>query len=127
MQTISEIFLVDANGGSPLVKLTDNTASEGNPSWSPDGSQIAFERDIGSGVYNIFLMNADGSGSPQNLTNDIYSNRNPVWSEDGTQIIYERIQGSNIDVYSINTDGTNSTPLTTDSGRDENPLWGGLR
>ena len=38
---------------------------DGNPVWSPDGSQISFHRTSGSG-YQIWVMNADGS-DPHNL------------------------------------------------------------
>ncbi|HHW09030.1 MAG TPA: hypothetical protein GXX29_03525 [Firmicutes bacterium] len=42
-----------------------------NPSWSPDGSKIAFE----SG--NIYVTNADGTGTPELLISNAHY---PHWS-----------------------------------------------
>ncbi len=38
---IGEIYVMDADG-SNQVRLTNNTAFDGVPAWSPDGSKIAF-------------------------------------------------------------------------------------
>jgi Tol biopolymer transport system component len=56
----------------------------GQPSWSPDGTKILFNR-----FREIFVMNADGSNA-RPLTND--PNRrgmylSPRWSPDGTKIV----------------------------------------
>ena len=44
------------------------------PSWSPDGRKIAFERDL-----DIYVMNADGSGR-RNLTRGASRESQPGWS-----------------------------------------------
>ena len=45
------------------------------PSWSPDGAKLAFERQS-----DIYVMNADGSGQ-QNLTRGAGRRESsPVWS-----------------------------------------------
>jgi dipeptidyl aminopeptidase/acylaminoacyl peptidase len=69
----TDIHVMNADG-SVQQNLTRNPAGEGNPVWSPDGQQIAFERHVG-GVGNnrnieIYVMNADGSGL-RNLTRDV--------------------------------------------------------
>ena len=38
----NEIFSVNPNG-TGLVRLTRSTASDSNPTWSPDGKRAAFE------------------------------------------------------------------------------------
>ena len=54
----SQIFLVRSDG-TGLVQLTsDGLNSE--PTWSPDGTRIAFVRRAG-GTNQIYVMNADGS------------------------------------------------------------------
>ncbi len=58
-----EIYVM-SDDGSGLARLTDSPASESNPTWSPDGSYIAF-----SSGFEIYVMNADGSGLA-NLTNN---------------------------------------------------------
>jgi len=50
---------MDADGTN-VTKLTSNTAKDWVPSWSPDGSKLAFpsNRDVDAEIYE---MNADGT------------------------------------------------------------------
>ena len=72
-----EIYVMNADGTNPR-RLTHNSESDGNPSWSPDGAKIAFhsKRD---GNGEIYVMNADGT-NPRRLTNNSVSDDSPSWS-----------------------------------------------
>ena len=64
--------------GSGVSRLTDNSANDEHPDWSPDGRRIAFISDR-DGDYEIYVMNADGSDVIQltdNSTDDVL----PSWS-----------------------------------------------
>ncbi len=54
-----EIYVVK-DDGSGLERLTNNTANDGLPTWSPDGETLAFVSDQG-GVWAVWAMNPDGS------------------------------------------------------------------
>ena len=54
-----DIYVMNADG-SGVARLTDSAASDVYPTWSPDGSQIAFLTDR-TGQWEIWVMNADGS------------------------------------------------------------------
>jgi TolB protein len=54
----AEIFLVAADG-TGRTNLTRNPSWDGDPAWSPDGTQIAFTRRTDHGT--IYLVNADGT------------------------------------------------------------------
>lgn len=77
-----EIWVMDADGSNPK-KLTDHGM---DPSWSPDGRQIAFasHRD---GIFQIYAMNSDGSNL-RRLTKHNAEDSNPVWAPDGGSIVY---------------------------------------
>ncbi len=50
--------------GTGVTRLTNNTLRDGTPTWSPDGSKIAFHR-IANGSQNVYVMSPDGSGQTQ--------------------------------------------------------------
>ncbi len=54
--------------GSGQIKLTNNSAYDWAPSFSPDGSKIAFVSDR-DGNNEIYIMNVDGSEQAR-LTNN---------------------------------------------------------
>jgi len=68
--------VMSANGTN-LQRLTNHPAEDLYPSWSPDGTRIAFasERD---GSHEIYVMNADGA-SQTRLTNNPADDAEPAW------------------------------------------------
>jgi TolB protein len=81
----SEVYLADADG-SHIRNLTNHPSFEGWPSWSPDGSRIAFGANR-NGRYQIFLMNADGS-NVHLLANTEGRATAPKWARDGSHIYF---------------------------------------
>lgn len=91
------------------------------PSWSPEGTRIAFSRH-----YEIWVVNADGT----NETRLSDTGQGPVWSPDGARIAYLRFPAgySDIaltegDIWIMDADGTNQINLTNGSGYDRDPAW----
>jgi len=101
------IYITDVATGisSPLVG-----AEWGNDcSWSPDGSQIAFDWD------GIWIVPASG-GTPTLLVEDA---RHPSWSSDGSRIVYYTAPGV---LWTIPSSGGTPTQLTT-GPTDSYPFW----
>lgn len=60
------------------------------PSWSPDGSQIAYSVKR-FGVYQIWLMNADGTEQKQIVRSGVaFTDYLPTWSPDGALILFNQ-------------------------------------
>jgi Tol biopolymer transport system component len=76
-----------------LAPLTTYPGIEGPPSLSPDGNQVAFDRD-----GDIFVKQADGESLLQ-LTHTAAAEHNPAWSPDGRRIAFTR-DGAGIFVIS---------------------------
>jgi dipeptidyl aminopeptidase/acylaminoacyl peptidase len=55
-----DVWIINADG-TGLTRLTDSPAYEFDPSWSPDGTQIAYRSDRGD-ESEIWVMNANGTG-----------------------------------------------------------------
>ena len=122
-----EIYAVNADrtvvnaDGTNVRQLTNNSSHDQYPSWSPDGTQIAFESYRGSG-WQIFVMNADGTNEQQ-LTEHLSNQFRPSWSPDGTQIAFESDRDGDLEIFVINADGTNEQQLTNNTHHDWSRSW----
>ena len=91
------IYLANADGtGTPQQITTDYWepgiwSSDTDPTWSPDGKQIAFVRTLGDGtstrsaIWTVEL--ATGSATPIYFGSD-FDQAEPAWSPDGTRIAF---------------------------------------
>jgi TolB protein len=84
----TEIFVVDPDTGDARNLTRSPGSSERYPSWSPDGSKVAFNSDR-DGTHNLYLIDADGTNLKQ-LTHE----KAPVvagmqsWTADGRWIYF---------------------------------------
>src|SRR6266480_3710554 len=79
--------IVKGSNGDVLKEITFPTLGEiFNPTWSPDGKQIAFSSQVG-GVTDLFEYDLDTKQLTR-LTDDPYADLEPAWSPDGTQIAF---------------------------------------
>jgi Tol biopolymer transport system component len=131
------VMNADGSGQTALTKLSASLADSLNPTWSPDGSRIAFESVgalDGSDAANtpnldsnIWVMKADGSSRTPvtTLTAAFIVSAipaHPSWSPDGNRLVYESersLEGSNLpdlfqtlNIWVMNADGSGAAPLT---------------
>ena len=83
------LWKVAPNGGgaAPITSSESDTA----PSWSPDGSRLAF-MSARDGNWEIYTMNADGS-QPARLTSNGSNDGLPTWSPDGSTLAFVSDRG----------------------------------
>jgi eukaryotic-like serine/threonine-protein kinase len=80
--------------GSDRLQLTYAPTIAALPSWSPDGSRIAYiSAELGK-PFKIFLVSAQG-GSPEELLPENVGEVDATWSSDGTQMAFGRLSTSN--------------------------------
>lgn len=104
------------------AQLTDHSAVDYQPSWSPDGTALVFAS-ARDGHQEIYLQRLGGS-SPQRLTHGKAHNSEPDWSPDGRQVVFRSEQDSGgAQVHVMNTDGTERRALTSGTGGYSSPRW----
>jgi Tol biopolymer transport system component len=91
--------------GSGRQQLTDDSTGDQNPEISPDGTMIAWGRDI----TELAVMNIDGTG--RRLINEgiIAAFGEPTWSPDGKMLLFSCNDPANLTVHgfcTINLDGS---------------------
>ncbi len=114
------IWVLPATGGT-AKPVTDPLGDCRQPSWSPDGSQIAFHA-FWDGRYHLWTVSKNG-GKPKQLTTGIYDDREPHWSPDGTRIVFASDRSGNYDIWQLTLADGKIVQLTTDSGNDFNPTF----
>jgi len=115
-----EIYSMNPDG-SGQTRLTNEVNFDRDPTWSPNGSKIAWET-FRTGDLEIFSMNADGTAQT-NLTNHPANEDSASWSPDGTKIAFVSDRDGNSEIYVMNADGSNQIRLTNNSFLEETPAW----
>lgn len=111
------IYTMYPDGSNP-VRITKSPVVGQTPTWSPDGSQIAF----GSADGHLYVMSADGSNQHK-LTTSSATDGQPVWSPDGTRIAFSSNRAGPSEIYVISPDGSNLSRLTSPPITGSAPSW----
>lgn len=120
------IYVMNSDGTNP-TRLTNDPAHDQGPSWSPDGSQIAFGSQRSNG-FHIYIMNANGSNQTK-ITQSGTRNRTPNWHPTQNKIAYTcegpDLPGGelNTDLCVINTNGTGMQKILGGNTKDSVPSW----
>ena len=117
----TEIYAMNADG-SGLTNLTNNSAGDSHPDWSPDGRKIAFASTRDGGNNDIYVMNADGSGV-ERVTADNSGSGSPSWSPDGRRIAFVSHRDGEQEIYVMNADGSGVERVTNNSLDEGKPSW----
>lgn len=125
-----EVYLIEVESGR-LLRLTESTGVDQQPSWSGDGTRIAFVSDR-DGARDIWRMSADGS--KQVRLTDVASVpqavafHHPAWSPSGHRIAFESTgsQSSPPSLWLVGPDGTQFQSLAFLSRHAalRQPFWG---
>ena len=114
---LAKVFVINVDGTglrqlSPPIDEQNEWVFDEGPTWSPDGTRIAFTRN-----GTLHVINADGSGFTP-LPNDDFA-QNASWSPDGARIAYT----SGGDIHVRNADGSHLVAVTTNAQQEGSPEW----
>ena len=109
-QTINyDLFSVPASGGEVTNLTPDNPAPDTDPVFSPDGTRIAYGREVRGGGwpdYTRVAIRDVKTGSTSMLTDGWdYSAGNWQWTADGSTLLFTAEQRARVNVYAIDAGG----------------------
>lgn len=78
----------------------------GSPSWSPDGTMVAFDSRP-NGDPDIFVVRADG-GAARRLTTYTGEDVTPSWSRDGKWIYFSSDRSGEFEIWKVPASGGES-------------------
>lgn len=79
------LLMINAGGGDS--RQITNVTGDAMPSWSPDGTRIAFASAERGGSWDIFVLEL-ATGNVATLAASAGVDVHPVWSPDGQQVAY---------------------------------------
>jgi WD40-like Beta Propeller Repeat len=118
----------DGSEITPLTTAGPDNYESSDPTFSPDGTRIAFARRTSNTFQHaIWVMNPDGTGqTPLTAPTASTTDAAPSFSPDGARIAYDHaVIGSPNDenVFVMNADGSGQTQLTSGPGQDLEPAF----
>ncbi|HEX8844608.1 MAG TPA: DPP IV N-terminal domain-containing protein [Pyrinomonadaceae bacterium] len=132
------LFVINADG-SGKTRIGDFPGGDksnswppvySGPTWSPDGTSIAYAYDTSSPYINqspkrfgdIAVVSATG-GDYKFLTNTPATEMQPSWSPDGSRIAFTSDRDGHNEIYVMNADGSQHVRLTNNGGGNFDPTW----
>jgi Tol biopolymer transport system component len=121
--TNQAIASIDLKNGrtSPLIEAGQQPLDY--PAWSPDGSRLAYSRQVAPDNWDIFVW-ARSTGRTRRLVHAAHSDIEPSWSRDGRWIAYvSQLPSLRFAVSAIRANGTGNHVVTRGKGGAQVPSW----
>jgi TolB protein len=117
-----DLYLLDLASGN-VTRLTNTPAYEGAPTWSPDGSFLAFEAYQDDNLDIVVGPANDPLSNPIRLTDSPSADHSPAWAPDGRHIAF--ISDGDVILANLDqTDGNRFQNLSnTELASESHPVW----
>jgi len=117
---LGTLWTLPAQGGAATA-ITDIFLDARQPSWSPDGTRIAFQAYRDS-TWQIWTVNADGK-ELKPVTSSPYDDREPAWSPDGTRLAFSSDRGGSYDIWVLTLATGAVRQVTIAASNEFMPSW----
>jgi TolB protein len=104
------------------VLITKQNSESSCPSWSPDGTKLAYSAKT-KGVRQIWIYDFE-SGEERQLTFGPGNKENPCWAPNGLHLVFNSTDASSSELYIVNLNQPEALKITRGSGKKHYPSWG---
>ncbi len=127
-----DLFVVpyddDVGVGKPRQIFASPKGTQGSPSFSPDGRQIAFvsNKDGSTRVYTMEVPSPYvllKEMKPRLISKACRESTSPSWSPDGHKIAYAGLISGTRQIFVYDVDSQTEEQITTDKSNKENPCF----
>jgi Tol biopolymer transport system component len=110
-----------ALAAGPILQVTADGTSTVRPSWSPDGTHIAFQTSQDN-AYHVYTMAADGSDRKLVSQGNV-DDRHPAWSPDGKMLAVDTGTELKREIALIDLGSGTRTTITSLDAFSTFPSW----
>ena len=116
----ADVWALETGTGRESL-LVENAA---NPSFSPDGSRIAFDA-ARAGPWRIWVADTRGRNAEQasSDTSEAVNHLRPRWAPDGARLVFQNVERTKFDVRVLDLASKKLTWVTNDQVQDICPVW----
>src|SRR5436309_10847232 len=127
---LGTLWTMPAAGGV-AKPITDISMDARQPSWSPDGTHIAFQA-YRTATWQIWTIKADGTDL-RPVTSSPYDDREPAWSPDGRRIAFSSdrsgpstsLGAGSYGIWTVTLASGDVRQITADPSNEFYPSWKG--
>ncbi len=127
-ETGGMMWVADKDGSHPRA-IETRSSDKREPSFSPDGSMLAFWSNASADrAYRLFVADPDGAQSVD--ISDVISRRDftgpfepPSWSPDGTSLVVTSLVSGVDALWVVAADGSGAVAITGSDARRTSPVW----
>jgi Tol biopolymer transport system component len=118
----TSILLTDLLGN---ISTTLAAGFVGNPTFSPDGTKVAYWATTDGNEANAHLetVTVDAARTRTVLTTGDTHDNDPCWSPDGTAIVFSRVTGGVQHVWTLSVADRSLAQVTSGAAPEHNPSW----
>ena len=114
-----DIYIVDVWGHQPPRRITSDSAQDGGPTFSPDGSTIVFHSDR-DGIFNLYAQSKEGSHL-RRVSRVLTGAFHPELSADGRTVVYRSYGLKGFDLARLEIEALDALPAEQETARPQPP------
>ena len=120
IQATGGIWIYRLGADEPEILIPEETVWHAHPTWSPDGTKIAYSS-IRTGENQLFVASSE-AGNPFRITFNDGDSYTPVWSPDGKSLAYISNADNQFTLWTIPAFGGNPSEVKLTSLNYLNPV-----